>query len=72
MSDGPFDELCADIAAALEIEWARAGLLDRTADPERVVGGAKQRLAPIDAVDQHAEAGPAVGDPRRRLHREAP
>ena len=71
MSDGPFDELCADIAAALEIEWARAGLLDRTADPERMVGGAKERLAAIGAVDQHAEAGPAIGHPRRRLDRQA-
>ena len=62
---------CAPMSCAdLEIERARAGQLDRPADPERLLGGAEQRLAAVGAVEQHAEARPAVGDPRRRLDRQ--
>ena len=66
--DRPFDELRAEASAVLEIERARARQLDRPADPERMVGGAKQSLAAIGAVDQHAEAGPAIRHPGGGLH----
>ena len=57
--------------AALEAERARARLLDRAADPERMLCGVEQRLAAVGLVEQHAEAGPPVGDPRRGRDGEA-
>ena len=70
MGDRPFDELGAERAAELELERARARLLDRPADPEAVIDGAEQRLAPIFAVEQHAIAGPAGRDLGGGLDRE--
>ena len=58
----PFDELCAKRAAEFELERARAGLLDWPADPEAVIDSAKQSLAPIFAVEQHAITGASSGD----------
>ena len=47
------------------------GCFHRPADPQRMLRRIEQRLAAVGAVEQHAEARPAVGDAHRRLHREA-
>ena len=70
MCDRPFLELGAERAAEFEIERARARLLDRSSDPEVVIEGAKERLAAILSVEQHAVARAAGGDLRRRLDRQ--
>src|SRR5262249_11869165 len=54
-------------APILEFERAGARLLDRPADPEAVIDRAKQRLAPIPAVEQHAIAGTSRRDLGRGL-----
>src|SRR5579863_2901427 len=71
VANRPFDQLGAERAAEFEVERPRARLLDRAADPEIVVDGAKQRLAAIFAVEQHAEARSSRRDFRRRFDREA-
>ena len=62
LDDRPFDEVGAEVAAALEVERTRARLFDRPADPERVAGGSGKRPHAIGAVDEHAEARLALGD----------
>ena len=57
MTDRPFDQLRAQRTAEFEIERPRAGLLHRASDPEIMIGGAKQRLAAVFAVQQHAVSG---------------
>jgi len=70
VGDGPFLKLGSQRAAEFEIERARSRLLDRPRDPEVVVQGAEQGLAPVFSVEEHAIAGSARGDPGRRLDRE--
>src|SRR6516165_8690253 len=70
MRDRPFDQLGPERAAELEFERARARLLDRPADPEAVIDGAEQRLAPVPAVKQHAITGPTCRDLGGGLDRE--
>src|SRR5277367_6766057 len=70
MCDRPFHELGPERAAELELERARAWLLDRPANPEAVINRAKQRLAPIFAVEEHAITGSARRDLGGGLDRE--
>ncbi len=67
VADRPFDELRAETAAAFEIERPRARQFHRSADPERMVGGAEEGLAAIGAVEQHAEARPSIRHAGRGL-----
>src|ERR1700722_4601005 len=62
MRDRPLHEFGAERAAGLELERVRAWLLDRPANPEAVIDGAEQRLAPVLAVEQHAIPGAARRD----------
>ena len=69
--DRPLDQLRADVLREFEPQRARARQFDRPAEPgEAMPGEFEHRLAAVFLVEQHAVAGAAVGDPRRRLDRQ--
>src|SRR5690606_11903241 len=61
----PFAQRAADVGATLERERARAGQLDRAADPHAVAGGVVEGRAADPLVEQDAESRAAAGGPAR-------
>src|SRR3546814_12854521 len=65
----PGRKLGGDVGAAFEIQRARAGHLDRPANPVGMVGCRLQRAHAVAAVEQQAEFRLPARDPDRKSTR---